>query len=178
MFINDTLFVTIGPSFPHALRVYDVRSTAPARVVYTQSGPGAGLAFSADGRWIAVGRQTSNGENRLIDVVSRESGSLKTLTVPFAFSPNFFGISRDGQAVIVISETVDHLTVNFHRVDVASGITTKLTTVKRLHAAAFHPSFSPDLRSLVYDAMQTPYFTFNEIDVTALLRGGSQLPNK
>jgi len=174
MFINDSLLVMSGPSVSRTYRAYNVRSLADARVVYTQSGPVRGPVVSADGRWIAVGRQTATRENRLIDVVSSDGGSPKTLTLPFVIAAGVIWISPNGRELVVASGSQAMLT--FHRVDVATGNTTTLTTITGLNPAAFR--ISPDGRSLAFDAMETPYVTFHEVDVSALLRGGTPPPQK
>jgi dipeptidyl aminopeptidase/acylaminoacyl peptidase len=176
--ISDSLLavweVDNSRGFPREYRVLNFRTQANARVVYTRTRT-TGFAqpsFSAGGSWIAVREQTMAGENRLVALTSLAGGATKTLTLPFAIwrGGDNPWISPDGRELIVAEAPAPYTVITLHRVDVATGRTTRLTTLNATAEGFLDYVISPDGRSVAFVTVGVERTKFYDVDLSALLR--------
>ena len=168
-FVNDSQMVTWNAG------KYSLQSvkTGGARVVYDRGNgtrqPNA--TFSANGAWMAVRRGIADQEPRQIDVMRIDGTSLKSVKFDYATSPGLTNpfVSADGNTLLVVGGNPRDGAVTVNRVDVASGKSTPLTTIRKDdRPQQMRIWFAPDGGSFVYSTRAARRWTLLDIDLTGL----------
>jgi dipeptidyl aminopeptidase/acylaminoacyl peptidase len=179
--VDDSLIMTwINGDY----RIHNFRTRSAPRTVFTRDGtPQQPVAtFSANGRWMAVRRQSATDQRWSIEVMHPDGSAHRSVPVSF---PVVRGgrnpwISDDGSQLIVASadcaENQGHLcpgaVTTVYRVDVATGKAIMVASLTNATGQLEDAMISNDGRSLVYLRDIEKRVEFYELDFSDLLKGG------
>ena len=154
-------------------RAIPLRHSGDSRIVYTREGGGQPVpTFSENGLWMAV-RVAVQGERlpRRVDVMRIDGSERRTVQLDLTTlsGPENPIVSDDGRELIVLGAVSDGF--EYRRVDVASGRSTTLATIRTAERGGIGPSgLSPDGRAVLYYPALRPYALIYEVDMSNILK--------